>query len=68
MKTITFGSVDPYYFEDEEPEHNIQKTEIKTIKLFRGISNQTKTKELIEQSITFPGTLMGLLRQQQVIV
>lgn len=25
-----------YYFEDEEPEHNIQKTEIKTIKLFRG--------------------------------
>ena len=34
-----------YYFEDEAPEHNIQKTEIKTVKLFRGNFKKTKIKE-----------------------
>lgn len=33
------------YFKDEEAEYNVQKMEIKTMKLFKGAHNQTKTRE-----------------------
>lgn len=55
------------YFEEEEAEHNIQKMDIKTIKLFKGKVNQTKTKASAEPSTNCPGTLTGLRRLQQVI-
>jgi hypothetical protein len=56
------------YFEDEDAEYNVQKMEIKTMKLFKGIPKEIRIKESKEQSTTCPGTQMAQRELLPVIV